>query len=184
MSFTDFFGILFFCIWPLIAITIIAGIIVWKRKDAISLLKDFISTKPYDNVHQTDIQGDSSPNEQRIFTNPNNSQSSEPKITYSPARVNNYTSIKSVASFFVFAAWLFLIIGSIASTFYLFNTGFDLIKIGTAFLIFLLFGTSAFFFIFSAQGIYVILDIEANSRQTAKTLEKILRILSANDIEL
>jgi len=156
----------------------------WKRKDAINLLKDFIETKPYDKVQQTDTQWDSSPNDQRAFPNPNNSKSSESEITYSPARVNNYSSIKSVASFFVFAAWLFVIIGSIASTLYLFNTGFDFIKIGTAFLIFLLFGTSAFFFVFSAQSIYVILDIEANSRQTTKTLEKILRILSANDIEL
>jgi nitrate reductase NapE component len=32
MGFIEFFGVLFFCIWPLIAITIIAGIIAWMRK--------------------------------------------------------------------------------------------------------------------------------------------------------
>ena len=100
------------------------------------------------------------------------------EITYSPARVNNYTTIKTVAKLFqggailagLLAIWsLFNAIGAYEPRYgysvELFIFGF-FFAAGAA---------TALVFAFLSESINVFLDVEANSRQTAKTLERILR---------
>lgn len=129
----------------------------------------------------------------------------EEVITYSPARVNNYRSLKNLAttyniwsylSFFgglvlgaVFAIIGGLITAQVIDT-YEPTYGYADEYTVTAILalvagmpLYILSGASivggilsSFLFVFRAQSIHVMLDIEANSRQTAKTLERILRI--------
>lgn len=103
------------------------------------------------------------------------------EISYSPARTNNYATIKGIAAFFKLCAWLFGI-GFALSLIGIFqalsNRG---IQYGAPVELLMVIGLAVssllftILFSFSAEGVNVILDIEANSRQAAKTLEKILR---------
>ncbi|MBA3532999.1 MAG: hypothetical protein H0T73_13830 [Ardenticatenales bacterium] len=103
--------------------------------------------------------------------------SGDKEITYSPSRINNYQAIRVLASSLQGFAWLFagIAILSILAGLAIFQ---ESRASGNVYLMAFAFVTSllsAFTFKFSAEVIYVLLDIEANSRQSAKTLEKILR---------
>ncbi len=116
---------------------------------------------------------------------------SERKLTYSPSASNNYATIRRIANACRYISY-FIVIQSIPSV------------IGTIILIFTLIGVmfssnsreqttwsyvscllGAFSFLVNlllfvifrviSEGIFILLDIEANSRQTAITLEKLLR---------
>lgn len=127
----------------------------------------------------------------------------EEAITYSPARVNNYRSLKNLATTYNILSYLsffgglalgalFVIVGGVI-TFQIIDNydpyyGYDYtVTTVLAWIagipLFILSGASiiggllsSFLFVFRAESIHVMLDIEANSRQTAKTLERILRI--------
>lgn len=102
------------------------------------------------------------------------------EITYSPSRTNNYQAIRSISLLFKSLSWVF--IGLTALTFigllvsYGESSGSNM-DIGFYFFITAIFSNllmAAVFALFS-EGINVIIDTEANTRQTAKTLERILR---------
>lgn len=107
-------------------------------------------------------------------------QLSNNEITYSPSRTNNYKTTKGISSFLKLIAWLSVGAGVISALGALssFDSGgfggpgiefyVSLISTFSNF-------TVAIFFAALSEGINVMLDIEANSRQTAKTLERLLR---------
>lgn len=102
------------------------------------------------------------------------------EITYSPSRVNNYKTIRGISTVLKVIAWLSVgvgvlsAIGAIGS----YDSGgyggpgidfyISLLSVFSNFVV-------AVFFAALSEGINVVLDIEANSRQTAKTLERLLR---------
>ena len=114
-------------------------------------------------------------------TNQNVPQSTDDdEITYSPARTNNYKASRALATTFKTLSWVsggigglsgLSALGSLGS-----NDGFGY-NFGLAFgIMFLMVGLIfAFIFSFLSESINVMLDIEANSRQAAKTLENLLR---------
>lgn len=101
------------------------------------------------------------------------------EITYSPSRVSNYSALKNLAKFFKFLAWV-LGLGGIASLLYsiqFYDGAWG--RPEPEFSVFLSVGLGALFLVIptmlKAENINLMLDIEANSRQAAKTLERILR---------
>lgn len=102
------------------------------------------------------------------------------EITYSPSRVNNYKLTKGISTFlkmisFVSAGIAVISVGGAMDAYNSSGYGgpgvefyLSLISVFSNF-------TVAIFFVALSEGINVILDIEANSRQTAKTLERLLR---------
>lgn len=108
-----------------------------------------------------------------------NQTNSDIEITYSPSRVNNYRTTKGISAFLKTIAWISVgigilsIIGAISS----FDTG-SYRGPGAEFYISLISTFSSFLTAISfaalSEGINVMLDIEANSRQAAKTLERLL----------
>lgn len=106
------------------------------------------------------------------------------EIRYSPSRTNNYRTARLIALLLKLFAWLSLgfSIFSVVGAYALYENsysypngyvlGFDFYLSVFSILINLL---MAPIFAFMSEGINVILDTEANSRQTAMTLERILR---------
>lgn len=113
------------------------------------------------------------------------------EIIYSPSRVNNYKTIKALGTVFYIGAGIsaFLVVLSIAgiiafATYPGSNPSPDLYIVALLSSIFLVTSLpTILIFIFLAESINVVLDIEANSRQTARTLERILRIQLPDEIE-
>lgn len=100
------------------------------------------------------------------------------EITYSPSRANNYRTIKGVAFLFYVGAIISLAIGVLSIfggvTAFEDYGGFSAEIFIYGF--FFMTGMSiSLIFIFLSESVNLFLDIEANSRQTAKTLERILR---------
>lgn len=100
------------------------------------------------------------------------------EITYSPSRISNYATLKTIAQILKGFAWITGIGGGmliVASFGY--SDGMNGPE--AQFYLFLALGVAAFFIAIQSslfsESINVILDIEANSRQTAKTLERILK---------
>jgi hypothetical protein len=114
-------------------------------------------------------------------------------ITYSPARTNNYKVLRNLSSILKVAAWLsgigsvsivltvlaalIIATGTVISR-YGSNYDFSWIWILGGFLGSFLFVSgvvSTLLFAFLSESVSVMLDVEANSRQAAKTLERLLR---------
>ncbi len=196
----DFFRILYPIILGFyfsgIAIIIIS-IIIWKNEKVIEILEKIFTCyiSPYIGISSTGIKNIS----RTTKTRPKQTQVenisfnleeeiktdevfiSDSGITYSPARINNYSIIKKVANAFRFLSIVIIIIGVIVSLLSFINFYNTSLLLGaTAFLVVLsTFGSISLLFIFNAQLIYVFLDIEANTRQTAKILERFLRMSPA-----
>lgn len=101
------------------------------------------------------------------------------EITYSPSRVSNYSALKNFAKYFKFQAWV-QGLGGIAAVIYSIQFYDDnWRRIDPEFWFFLIIGLSALLgvipIILVAENINLKLDIEANTRQAAKTLERILK---------
>lgn len=104
---------------------------------------------------------------------------SEDEVQYSPSRTNNYKTIRTISTIFKVLTWISVglsviaalgALGSLSSSYY--GPGADFYLS----LVFVFYGlASAVVFAFLSESVNVILDIEANSRQTVKALERILR---------
>ena len=103
------------------------------------------------------------------------------EITYSPSRITNYAALKKLGQILKILAWI-IGIGGVLSLFaslgHLDGGGYYSSGPDASFYILLGSGiinlfAAAIFLVFS-ESINVILDIEANTRQSAKTLGKIL----------
>lgn len=116
--------------------------------------------------------------DQKLETNQTQSNS---EITYSPSRTNNYKTIRAISTVLKGLALLAVVaaalsaLGALGSVDELFRRnsfggGFYLSLTGVFINI-----AVATILAFLSEAINVILDIEANSRQTAKTLERLLR---------
>ena len=106
------------------------------------------------------------------------------EITYSPSRTNNYQTTRLLSSLFKVLAWVLLVLAILSALFaitayqgsynYYSGNSLGLEFFFAVFSVFLNISMSATFALLS-EGINVILDTEANTRQTAKTLEHLLR---------
>lgn len=105
------------------------------------------------------------------------------EITYSPSRVNNYKVMRKIAVSLEGLSDLSIGVGLIFTIIVLF-VGFGFLSsnngIGWVFVLFSLFNVAItligkIIFSYLSESINVSLDIEANTRQAAKTLEKLLR---------
>lgn len=105
-------------------------------------------------------------------------------ITYSPSRTNNYRTARFLSSLLKFLAWLFfgLTILSIGGAIIIYGETYTYrnnYTLGPEFylsvLAVLITLPMAPVFALLSESISVILDTEANTRQTTKTLERILR---------
>ena len=150
-----------------------------------ALLKDVILEKIpqaeilQEEISQPSLQSDSvQPEPQQFFLE---ASSEDAEITYSPSRVSNYSTLKTIAKTLKFFAWV-TVLGGIGAAGWSINF-FD----GrgghpdSEFYLLLISGVCAIFFAIqlslTAERINVTLDIEANTRQSAKTLERILKSL-------
>lgn len=107
------------------------------------------------------------------------------EITYSPSRANNYRTIKSVAFLFYIGAIISFVLGAfslfgIVTAFENAVVSFEQYGVPSAdvFIYGFFFMTAmsiSLVFVFLSESVNLFLDIEANSRQSAKTLERILR---------
>lgn len=106
------------------------------------------------------------------------------EITYSPSRTNNYSAARFLSALFKLLAWLFFVLTilSIGGAIYIYGesyTSYNNYTLGIDFYL-SVFGVlftlpMAPIFALLSESISVILDTEANTRQTTKTLERILR---------
>lgn len=103
------------------------------------------------------------------------------RLVYSPSASNNYATLRRIAGFCKVISWIIVILSVptfLGTVFALFNTFGSSGNDGLAFIlsfVSLLLNT-IFFIIFrvTAEMIYVVLDIEANTRQTVALQERIL----------
>lgn len=119
--------------------------------------------------------------EQKLQTNQSYSDS---EITYSPSRTNNYRVTRLLSTLFKILAWVFLglTILSIIGAIVIYNESYSYYNNYTlgpdfylaVFTVLVTLPLAPTFALLS-EGINVILDTEANTRQTTKTLERILR---------
>lgn len=101
------------------------------------------------------------------------------EVSYSPSRTNNYKTIRGLSQLFKIVAWISVGIAGIFGLLALGSSNSGYNGPGPEFyfsliMVFQFLMVGALMALFS-EGINVFLDIEANSRQTAKTLERILR---------
>lgn len=102
------------------------------------------------------------------------------EITYTPGRTNNYKVSRALANTFKNLSWVSWGLTGLSGFSALVSLGSENalgINFGLYFgiLLAILGVLFAFIFSFLSESINMMLDIEANSRQAAKTLEKILR---------
>jgi hypothetical protein len=106
------------------------------------------------------------------------------EVVYSPSRVTNYKTLKALGAILKTFAYGSGIGGIISIVIALGNAGSTdrfgrYVGLGAEFYLFLIIGVMGIFtalpFAFLSESINVILDIEANSRQAAKTLGRILK---------
>lgn len=101
------------------------------------------------------------------------------EITYSPSRTNNYKTIRGISTVFKGLAWLSVgvavlsVFGAIDALSNMRNGPGADFYVSLMFIFYTL--SMAVFFAFLSEGINVILDMEANTRQTTKVLERLLR---------
>lgn len=123
--------------------------------------------------------------EQNLQTNqlPNQPYSNS-EITYSPSRTNNYRATRFLSALLKLLAWVFFVLTilSIGGAILTYGDSYTSYNNYTLDPYFYLYVFAAFvtlpmspIFALLSEGINVILDIEANTRQTAKILERILR---------
>lgn len=101
------------------------------------------------------------------------------QITYSPSRTNNYKFIRFLSFSFKMLVLLFLGFSVLSGlvAFRWFESSYSTMTLDVALAIFATFLNIQFAAICAilSEGINVVLDTEANTRQAAKTLERLLR---------
>lgn len=139
-------------------------------------IDDLLETNPKkDKLSSQSAEAQPSP--KPTDASPSKTSLADIEITYSPSRVTNYATMKTLAKSLKGFAWLVGIGGviSIIRAIGSLDGGYGSeAELG----LYLVLGVIAFFLAgqlsFFSESINVILDIEANSRQAAKTLERLL----------
>lgn len=150
-------------------------------------LNDLLETKPESNKPKSPPpQAPASiPPKANISTNLPPVQSSEDtEVSYSPSRITNYKTLKAIGVALKTFAYgsgggaVLSIISALGKTDWTDRWG-NYVGPSAEFYLFLFLGITgtltAVTFAFMAEGVNVILDIEANSRQAVKTLGRILK---------